>query len=146
MGEQTGKIIRTIVITLIVLALIAGGIIYAVVNSSDNLILGTWEAKAEDGTQVTYLFTDEYENPSTKETLYYLTVKNPDGSEETEKGTYNISNGTVITFRPVDESIKDSATATFEISKDKMVCQYTRDFEEKEVVFNKTAAYEKKDK
>ena len=27
----------------------------------------------------TYQFTDEYENPSTKETLYYLTVKNPDG-------------------------------------------------------------------
>ena len=146
MGEQAGKIIKTMVITTIVLAILAGVIIYAVVNSSDNLILGTWESKAEDGTQVTYLFTDEYENPSTKETLYYLTVKNPDGSEETEKGTYNISNDSVITFRPVDESIKDSATASFVIKKDTLTCQYTRDFEEKEVVFTKTADYEKKDK
>lgn len=146
MGEQAGKIIRTMVITLVVLALITAGIIYAVVNSSENLILGTWEAKAADGTSVSCLFTDEYENPSTKETLYYLTVKNADGSEEKEKGTYNISNGSVITFRPVDESIKDSATASFTISKEKLTCQYTRDFEEKEVVFTKTADYEKKDK
>ncbi len=146
MGEQTGKIIRTMIITFIVLALIAGGITYAVVNRSDNLILGTWESTAADGTCVTYLFTDEYENQSTKETLYYLTVKNPDGTEETERGTYNISSGSVITFRPSDETIKDSATASFKISKDKFVCQYTRDFEEREIVFNKTAEYEKKEK
>ncbi len=146
MGEQTGKIIRTIVITLIVLAIITGVIIYAVINSSENLILGTWEATAEDGTVVSYVFTDEWDNASTKETLYYLTVKAPDGSSETEKGTYNISNDSVITFRPSDESIKDSATSNFVIEDDKLICKYTIDFEEREVVLEKTADYEKKDK
>ena len=146
MGEQTGKIIRTMVITLIVLAIITGVIIYAVINSSENLILGTWEATAEDGTVVSYVFTDEWDNASTKETLYYLTVKAPDGSSETEKGTYNISNDSVITFRPSDESIKDSATANFIIEDDKLICKYTIDFEEREVVLEKTADYEKKDK
>lgn len=146
MGEQTGKIVKTMVITLIVLAIIAVGIVYAVVNSSDNLILGTWESEAADGTKVSYIFTDEYENYSTKETLYYLTVTKPDGSKETEKGTYNISTDSVITFRPSDDSIKDSTTAEFTITKDTLKCQYTVNFEQKEVVFNKTAKYEKKDK
>lgn len=146
MGEQTGKIVRTMVITLIVLAIIAVGIVYAVVNSSTNLILGTWESVAADGTKVSYLFTNEFENYSTKETLYYLTVTKPDGTKETEKGTYNISTNSVITFRPGDESIKDSTTAEFTIDKETLTCQYTVNFEQKEIVFNKTAEYEKKDK
>lgn len=139
MGEQTGKIIRTIIITAVVLALITGAIVYAVVNSSDNLILGQWEAEAENGAKVTCLFTDRYENPSTKETLCYITYQPKDGKTEIEKNTYNISSGSVITFRPADESLKDSTTATFTIDKDKMTYVYERDFEKAEIVMTKTA-------
>ena len=136
MSEQTGKIVKTMVITLVVLALAAGAIVYAVLNSSETRILGTWQA-SNQGYDVTIEFTDTYENPSTKETLCYVTFKAPDGTTETEKATYNISNESVITLRPVDENIKDSATAEFRIEGKKLICQYTRDFEQKEFTLEK---------
>lgn len=137
------KIIRTIIITLVFLLVIAGIIVYAVHNDSKNLILGTWEATAEDGTVVSYQFTTDYENASTKETIYYLTVKNPDGSTETEKGTYNISNDTVVTFRPIADGVTDNATASFSIKKDTLHFEYTVDFETKEIDFKKVKAEKK---
>ena len=145
MGEQTVKIVRTMIITAIVLGIVAGFIIYSVVNSSETLILGTWEA-TNDGYTVTVEFTDEYENKSTKETLYYITEKSPDGKEEKEKGTYNISNEKVMTLRPANENVKDSATVEFTIEGKTLNCKYTRDFEEKSFTLEKVAEYAKKEK
>ena len=145
MGEQTGKIVKTIVITSIILAVIAGVIYYAIVNSNENLILGEWQATAKDGTVVTYKFTDEFENQSTKETIYYLTVKNPDGSVEEDKGTYNISNDTIITFRSITDPKTSNPNAEFEIKKDVMKFKYSAglDYDESGIEFKKIADYEK---
>ena len=143
MGEQTGKIVKTIVITLVVLALIAGGVIYAIVNSSENLILGTWESSNDSGYNVKIEFTDLYENPSTKETICHITFKHPDGPVEMEKATYNISNGKVVTFRPADESKKGSATTEFKIDGKKLICVYEMNYQEKEITFAKTGKYVK---
>jgi len=143
MGEQSGKILKNIIIIAVFLAIVAGVVIYSINNSAEVRILGTWEATTEDNHKISIKFTDEYENKSTKETLYYITVEYPDGKIEEEKGTYNISTDTMMTLRPSDASLNDSATVAFKIKGDKLVCKYTRDFEEKEFVLTKAGKAKK---
>ncbi len=141
------KIIRTIVITLICLALIGIGIYNMWASGEELLILGTWETTAEDGTVVSYQFTDELEKSVTLQNIYHLTVTSPDGTVSKEKGTYNIANDETLTFRPEGAEASQSTTTTFTINKDKLICKYEVDFlGEQEIVFTKVAEYEKKDK
>ncbi len=138
------KIIRTIIISSIVVILVAIGIYNMYAGSGDIKILGTWEAKAADGTVVSYEFTDDIDNANSKQTVYHLTVTK-NGKTEKEDGTYNISNDDVLTFRPDGTEAHQSTTATFKIEKDTLTCKYEIDFlGEQEIVFTKTAEYEKK--
>ncbi|MDP4118635.1 MAG: hypothetical protein Q8873_05530 [Bacillota bacterium] len=100
-----------------------------------NGILGTWEAKTNDGARVVYELTDDYENVSTKATIYHLTVTNADGTKSTEKGTYDISDNAMITFRP--ENSQDNATVDFKMDKDTLTFKYTVNFKTKTVVFKR---------
>ena len=141
------KIIRTIVITLICLVLVGIGLYNMWASEGELLILGTWEATAEDGTVVSYLFTDELEKSVTQQNIYHLTVTSPDGTVSKEKGTYNIANDDVLTLRPEGAEVSQSTTTSFVIDKDKLTCKYEVDFlGEQEITFKKVAEYEKKGK
>lgn len=140
------KIIRTIVITLICLVLVGIGLYNMWANEGELLILGTWETTTEDGTVVSFQFTDELEKSVTLQNIYYLTVTSPDGTKSEEKGTYNIANDETLTFRPEGAEVSQSTTTAFVIKKDKLTCKYEVDFlGEKEITFTKVAEYEKKD-
>lgn len=129
------KIIKSMIITTIVLVIIFAAIAIAVHNSSGNTIIGKWETTAEDGSVVTYEFTKDKEKASSEYPLYYLTVKNKDGSTQNEKGTYVISNNTVITLYPADS--EDTSIVSLKINKDKLTFIYTVDYTEKEIDFKK---------
>lgn len=141
------KIIRTIIITLICLVLVGIGIYNMWSSEGSLLILGTWESAAEDGTVVSYEFTDELEKSVTLQNIYNLTITYSDGTTVKEKGTYNIANDETLTFRPEGVDASKSTTVAYVIKKDKLICNYEVDFlGEKEITFTKVAEYEKKGK
>lgn len=131
------KILKSMILTFVFLAIIAGIVWYAIATSPANKIVGVWEGTASDGTKIELNFSKDIENVSTQEKMYYLTVTSKDGAKEEEKGVYNVSNNTMLTLRPSDETLNDNAKAFFYIEEDKIRFEYTVNFETYEFTLNK---------